>query len=44
MVNFYSCFVVDCETQNATIADVVGKTFFLNLPFYKKVLKILQSI
>ncbi len=27
MVNFYDCFVIeDCNTKNATVQDVVGKT------------------
>ena len=25
MVNFYDCYVADCETQNVTIQDVVSK-------------------
>lgn len=25
MVNFYSCFVTDCNKRNATIQDVVGE-------------------
>ena len=25
MVNFYDCYVGDCETQNVTIHDVVSK-------------------